>query len=482
MERIFDQGAVHHSQITLLISFVIGNNKVVLLVPETLKGYREQMIAALTAGKIEEAAAVSAKISTGRCAELLSEAPRTHIFPTLDKMKRDRAGRILTDMAPELVASLMNDLSDAEVFSWMQEIAVDRAADIYSLFPDERKSAYLKQLNQEDATEIRSLSSYEAGSVGAVMTTNFLAISENATVGETREAIREAPSHTETRNYIYIVDSNEHPVGVLSLRDILRQDRASAVKDVMGKNLIVVEVDTAATYAAEMLRNRGFLALPVIDKSGRLVGILEMDVAISILAQNVADQFVTMGGGSVEESFYTPPMGSVRMRLPWMAANIFLNLGAVFVISGFEDTIAQVALLAVFLPMITDMGGNVGIQALSVAIRSIALGEVRLQEFWKATRKELIIGLVNGLVLGCLFAAVAYVIKGNAWLGLVAGTALGVNVMVAGIIGGTLPFLIKRLGKDPAMMTGPVLTTITDITGVTIYLGLSTLFLVQILG
>ncbi|MCC5834631.1 MAG: magnesium transporter [Opitutales bacterium] len=453
-----------------------------LLVPETLKGYREQMSAALAAGKTEEAAAASVRLSTGRCAELLTEAPRPHIFPTLEKMKRDRAGRILTDMSPDLVASLLNDLSDTEAFGWMQEIAVDRAADIYALFPEERQKAYLCQLNKEDAVEIRELSSHKAGSVGAVMTTNFLAIREDTTIGETREAIREAPSHTETRNYIYILDKDDKPVGVLSLRDILRQDRASVVKDVMGKNLIVVEVDTEATYAAEMLRNRGYLALPVIEESGRLVGILEMDVAISILAQNVADQFVTMGGASTEESFYTPPMGSVRMRLPWMAANIFLNLGAVFVISSFEDTIAQVALLAVFLPMITDMGGNVGIQALSVAIRSIALGEVRLQEFWKATRKELTIGLVNGVALGCLFALVAYVIKGNGWLGLVAGTALGVNVLMAGVIGGTLPFLIKRLGKDPAMMTGPVLTTITDITGVTIYLGLSTLFLTQILG
>lgn len=252
-----------------------------LLIPETLRGYREQMIAALAAGSIEEAAAASVRISTGRCAELLSEAPRPHIFPTLGKMKRDRAGRILSDMAPELVASLMDDLSDADAFAWMQEIAVDRAADIYALFPDQRQKAYLKQLNREDAAEIKELSSYQAGSVGAVMTTNFLAIREDATVGETREAIREAPSHTETRNYVYILDKDDKPVGVLSLRDILRQDRASPVRDVMGKNLIVVEVDTAATYAAEMLRNRGFLALPVIDKNGCLVGILEMDVAIS---------------------------------------------------------------------------------------------------------------------------------------------------------------------------------------------------------
>lgn len=127
--------------------------------------------------------------------------------------------------------------------------------------------------------------------------------------------------------------------------------------------------------------------------------------------------------------------------------------------------------------MITDMGGNVGIQSLSVAIRAIALGEVRLRDFWLAIRKELSIGLVNGLVLGTLFSIVAYVWQRDPRIGLIAGFALGINVLVAGVIGGTIPFAIKRIGKDPAMMTGPILTTITDITGVSIYLGLSTLFL-----
>lgn len=165
-----------------------------------------------------------------------------------------------------------------------------------------------------------------------------------------------------------------------------------------------------------------------------------------------------------------------------MAVNIFLNLGAVWVISSFEDTLIQVAILAAFLPMITDMGGNVGIQALSVSIRSMALGESRLGDVWKAVRKETIIGLCNGLALGVLFSVVAFALQGNAVLGLVAGLALGINVLVAGVVGGSMPFLIKRLGKDPAMMTGPVLTTVTDITGVTIFLGLSTVFLTSLMA
>lgn len=222
--------------------------------------------------------------------------------------------------------------------------------------------------------------------------------------------------------------------------------------------------------------------LPVLNENDKITGVLLLDDAVEILSENIADMFTQMGAASADESFYTPPLGSVKKRLPWMMGNVFLNLGAVAVIASFEATIEAVAILAIFLPMITDMGGNVGIQALSVSIRSIALGEVRLNEYWRATKKEIIVGLINGLALGALFATIAFIIQGNMTLGLVAGTALAANVFVAGIVGGTLPFLIKRLGGDPAMMTGPVLTTITDITGVTIYLGLSTWFLVSLMG
>lgn len=222
--------------------------------------------------------------------------------------------------------------------------------------------------------------------------------------------------------------------------------------------------------------------LPVTNDENVLVGVLLLDDAIDILSENLADQFVQVGAASVDESFYTPPLGSVNKRLPWMAGNIFLNLGAVAVIASYEATIEAVAALAIFLPMITDMGGNVGIQALSVSIRSLPLGEVRISQYLKAPRKEIIVGLINGLALGALFTVIAIMFQGNAVLGMVAGVALCCNVLLAGIVGGTLPFVIKQFGGDPAMMTCPVLTTITDITGVSIYLRLSTLFLASLIG
>lgn len=250
----------------------------------------------------------------------------------------------------------------------------------------------------------------------------------------------------------------------------------------MTPNLVAVYTDDDAVMASQLLRNRRLQMLPVLNENDRIVGVVLLDDAIEVLSLNMADMFMHMGASSADETFYTPPLSSVKKRLPWMAGNVFLNFGAVAVIASFEATIEAIAALAIFLPMITDMGGNVGIQALSVSIRSIALGEVRLSEYWRAARKEIIVGLMNGLALGLLFAVIAYYVQSSMILGLVAGTALAINVLVAGIVGGTLPFLIKRWGGDPAMMTGPVLTTITDITGVSIYLGLSTYFLMNLLA
>ncbi len=450
--------------------------------PHQIAEFKEELEKALDDRNIEKAVSISKNLSFIRNADILSEAPREIILPVIRAMKPDAGGQILGNMPPALVAELLEEASEEESASTLSDVPIDRAVDIFKQLSEDRRQSFLDSISGKDRERLLMLSGYEEGTAGSVMTVKFVAIRSGSTIEQTLMALESAPQTVEANWYVYVVDDQNRLSGVISRRELIKAPRDGTVENSMIRDVVAVQADTDAQFAAGLLRNRGFRTLPVIDDSGQLVGVISVDVAFDVLRQSMADQFVKMGAGSIEESFFTTPMGSVKMRLPWMGANIFLNLGAVFVISYFEDTIAQVALLAVFLPMITDMGGNVGIQALSVAIRSIALGEVRLQEFWKATRKEILIGLVNGLALGLLFMVVAIVLKGNMWLGLVAGTALACNVFLAGVIGGTLPFIIKRLGKDPAMMTGPILTTVTDITGVTIYLGLSTLFLVNILG
>ncbi len=440
---------------------------------------------ALAEERFTDAAYEASHLSPGRVAQVLADSARGAAIPALRELREEMAGDVLAHMPTPLVADLLSSLEEEEARHFFRRIPPEYAADVYHAWMASDPAwaeTVLAGVEDPARSVIRELGRYPPDTAGAAMVVRHLSIRSGSTVRDTVEAIRSAPVGMERSAYVYVVDEHGRPLGVLSIRQLLTADADEVVDRIMASDLVVVEADDDAVAAARLLRNRGLELLPVVSAESRLLGVITQDDAFELLREELAQDFVEIAQGSPDESFFTPPIGAVRRRLPWMGANVFLNLGAVFVISSFESTIAQVAILAAFLPMITDMGGNVGIQALSVAIRSIALGEVRIRDFWRAVRKEVAVGLINGAVLGALFGGVALLLEGNPWLGLVAGTALGVNVFVAGVVGGSLPFIIKRFGRDPAMMTGPFLTTVTDITGVTIYLGLSTYFLTRIVA
>lgn len=453
-----------------------------ILEPGTLKAYREELKDAIDKEDFEQARDLAYLISDGRIAQVLKDTETERILPFLELVNNTKAGVIISLLPVEMAAEILQTYGSERAADFLDDVPIDNAADIINILTDEFALSVLDRLSPHLKEAINQLRTYAPDSVGAYMNTFFIGVQRGTTIEETLSAIHDAPIQIENRSYVYVVNKSKHLEGVLSIKDLITEDPSRVIDSIMNTDIVAVHTDDPALDSAQLMRNRRLQMLPVINDREELTGVFLLDDAIRILSENIVDQFVSIGAASVDESFYTPPIGSVKKRLPWMAANVFLNLGAVAVISAFEGTIEAVAALAVFLPMITDMGGNVGIQALSVSIRSIALGEVRLTEYWRACKKEIIVGLINGLALGLLFAAIAMVLRGEAVLGIVAGTALAVNVFVAGIVGGTLPFLIKRMGYDPAMMTGPVLTTITDITGVSIYLGLSTLFLASLLG
>ncbi|MCH8557687.1 MAG: magnesium transporter [Balneolia bacterium] len=453
-----------------------------ILEPEILQSYKEKFEKDLYSQNVAEAVLSAQNISAGRVAQILTDSDDTLVVPFLEKADQKQAGKILAHFSAEMAVEILGQMDPKIAATLLDDIPIDHAADIMQIMDPDEASELFSHINPNLEKMIRDLMRYESGTVGAVMNSYFTAVKSGTTVANTITALRDAPIQIENKNYVYVVDAEGKPQGVISMKDLLRTSPDKKVDEFMTPNVVAVHTDDDAIKSSELLRNRRFQMLPVINENDKIVGVLLLDDAIEILSNNMADMFMHMGAASADESFYTPPLGSVKKRLPWMAGNVFLNLGAVAVIASFEATIEAVAALAIFLPMITDMGGNVGIQALSVSIRSIALGEVRITEYWRATKKEIAVGLINGLALGILFAIIAYFIQANVTLGLVAGAALAANVFLAGIVGGTLPFLIKRFGGDPAMMTGPVLTTITDITGVSIYLGLSTYFLASLIG
>jgi len=389
------------------------------------------------------------------------------------------AAEILEHMDTDQAVELSENLQAQMLANILDEASPDVAADVLKGMsePDSRRTLR----GMWEAEQVTPLLQYADDTAGGRMTTRYLAVEQDSAIANVLMALRLHADEVEDETSLFVLDEEEKLAGEVSLLRLALSNPDDLVKLHMQPPPPSVMVDTDQEECARMMKRYNLSQLPVVNAQGRLVGVLLDEDLVDVLEEEATEDMYRMAGIGADESFYTPPLGSVRKRLPWMAMNVVLNLGAVSVISVFEGTIAQVAILAAFLPMITDMGGNVGIQSLSVAIRSIALGEVRISDFWKALRKEMLIGIANGIALGVLFGIIAILLRGNMFLGLIAGVALTINVFVAGVVGGTLPFIIKRFGRDPAMMTGPVLTTITDITGVSIFLGLSTVFLTVIL-
>lgn len=453
-----------------------------LLDTRNLNADAEEMREALKQKQIPRALNVAPRVSAMRTARILAEAPKDTMVPFVRGLSWELAAEIAEHFPPPLTASLLAEMDEEAAGSLLAEMSAERIARVLRHLDADLGRALIGQFADSYREQVELLASFPDDSCGAAMSPHFLAVEEGALVGDVIEAVRRSADAVERAAYVYIVRPDGKLLGVISLRDLLMANPSVRVDQYMVREVFAVRTRDDAADAARRIRSRHLKLLPVVDDSDILRGIISIDHAMEMLANDMADDFVSLNAASPDESFFTPPREAVKKRLPWMAANIFLNLGAVMVIASFEDTIVQVAILAAFLPMITDMGGNVGIQALSVSIRSMALGEARLGDLWKAVHKEMMIGIINGIALGALFTVVAYYLEANMILGLVAGFALGCNVLLAGVVGGTMPFLIRRLGGDPAMMTGPVLTTITDITGVTIYLSLATLFLSGLLA
>ncbi len=454
---------------------------IILINNEKIYEKSEEIIKLIEQDNIEEAVKIAKKLSPFRLTGILGDFPLDKIISFLELMDPERAADVLNEFPEEFSGNLIMLINEEKLIHMVKEMTGDELTDFLVHITEEKKDLILGSLTEQEKRDVQELAMFSEDLVGAHMEQDYLSVEEDTSVEETIKKVKDSPPEIEHTDYVFITEKTGKLSGLISLKDLLFATKTKKVKDIMKTNIHTARVDDNALEIAHKLRTRRFKMLPVIDEKNILTGVITLEEAVNLLSEEIAEDIVVFSGSSGEESFFTRPKESIKLRLPWMAANIFLNLGAVTVISSFENTIASIAILAAFLPMITDMGGNVGIQALSVSIRSLALEEAQLRDVFRSLKKELKIGLVNGLVLGIIFAILAFVFQKNIILAFVAGTALGVNVLVAGIIGGTMPFIIKRFGRDPALMTGPVLTTITDITGVTIYLGLSTLFIVYII-
>ncbi len=400
---------------------------------------------------------------------------RTHLLSVLPP----EMGAHLIDEAPtETAANLIEELETARAVQILDELDSDVQADIIGELSDVDAEAVLAGMDAADAADVRRLVEYDDDTAGGLMVAEAFSFRDTETVGAVlrRMASEEEDFERYRGQHPYIVDKVGGPIGVVSLRNLLTAKRSSKLTEIMVEPLMV-DVHTPLRELRDIFDSHSFLGLPVVDERGVLAGVVSR-AAVDYAALERAETENLRLQGVMGDELRSMPLGlRSRRRLAWLSANIVLNIIAASVISAYESTLSAVIAIAVFLPMVSDMSGCSGNQAVGVTMRELSLGLVRPIDAFRVWVKEVSLGAINGVVLGLLIGVVAWVWKGNGWLGLVIGLALALNTIIAVSIGGVVPLLLKRLGQDPAVASGPLLTTVTDMAGFFLVLSLATLMM-----
>jgi magnesium transporter len=393
------------------------------------------------------------------------------------------AAELIAEAPSELAVDLVKRLEAGKAAEIIDELGSDIQADVIGELGADNAEAILAEMEAEAAADVRRLAAYDDDTAGGLMAAEVFTFAESETVGAVlrRIASDDADFERYRGQHPYILNADRRPVGVVSLRSLLTAKRSVGLAEIMATP-ITVPATTALDGLRDLFNKHPFLGLPVVEADGRLVGAVSRAAVDAAVLERAETENLKRQGVVSDEVRSMPLAIRSRRRLAWLSTNIVLNIIAASVISAYEETIAAVIAIAVFLPMVSDMSGCSGNQAVAVTMRELSLGLARPVDATRVWLKEISVGLINGAVLGVLIGLVAWAWKGNPYLGLVIGLALGVNTLIAVSIGGVVPLMLKRVGQDPAAASGPLLTTITDIAGFFLVLSLATLFMPMLLG
>lgn len=405
-----------------------------------------------------------------------------------EQSKDDRL-KIYTYLSPLEMSDIMEyiDLEETEKlitemdphFATMvfAEMAVDDAVDILKELSIDEVASFLAIMDPKAADEIKALLHYEEKTAGSIMTTEFVVVYTNQTVKETLKRMKELALSAETIYYIYVLDEQKRLVGVLSLRDLIVADEDDLIKDVMSEGVVSVSVGRNQEEIAQMMMDYDFLALPVVDFQNHLLGIITVDDILDVVDEEATEDYSKFAALSDYNVRDVSPLQAAKKRLPWLIILLFLGMVTASLIGSFEKTLEKVPIVAIFIPLIAGMAGNAGTQSLAIAVRGITVGTYGFENRWKLILREVTTGMLVGAACGIVVTFLIYFWKGNFFLGVLVGNAILVTLTVATLSGTLIPLIMEKFNIDPAVASGPFITTLNDITSVLIYFGMATVFI-----
>jgi len=421
-------------------------------------------------------------VEMARMISSLNKADHIHLLEILGPEKSANIISKMTDLGTE---NLVTQLPTPQAVSIVKEMSRDQQAHFLRTIGDDDAEVLLDEIKPQKAEKVRKLMSYPGNTADGLMITEYLSYPEDMLVKEVLDDLRE---HGETYSdfdiqYAYVVSKTGHLCGVLRLRDLLMAPRNRVLSETMIKTPLHVNINASLRDLKDFFRQYTFLGVPVTDDEGKLVGVIRSS-SVREAANRQNNQLFLKFAGIVggEESRSMSLFKRSSRRLSWLSINIVLNIIAASVIAIYQDTLEKAIVLAVFLPIISDMSGCSGNQAVAVSIRELTLGLVRPRELVRVLAKESAIGLINGIVLGILLGGAAILWQGNPYLGLVVGVSLAANTLVAVSFGGLVPLILRGMRTDPALASGPLLTTVTDMCGFFFVLSFASLMLPKLSG
>ncbi|MEP0846736.1 MAG: magnesium transporter [Phycisphaerae bacterium] len=415
-----------------------------------------------------EAARVIARLTPHAQSRLFGALDPIDAARLVSELPRSQAAELIEHMGAELGAGVVAALPS------------DKRVDLLDALAEATREELISLLPPAEAREARELAEFGANTAGGLMIKEFLSYGQDVQVREViddlkRNAARYASYEVQ---YLYVVSAIGRLVGVVAVRRLLFASPETALSSIMQPSPLAVPVNAALDLLRALFERHRFIAVPVLDANHRMLGVVRRSAVEAATAERSERDYLKVQGIVGGEELRTLPwVVRARRRMSWLTVNIGLNILAASVIAFFQDTLSAVIALAVYLPIISDMSGCSGNQAVAVSLRELSLGLLKPVDVLRVWLKEASVGVINGAALGLLIAAVAWVWNGNPYLGLVVGAALGLNTFIAVSVGGTLPLVLKWLNIDPALASGPILTTVTDMCGFLLVLGLATLAL-----
>ncbi|MEZ4577839.1 MAG: magnesium transporter [Desulfobacterales bacterium] len=429
--------------------------------------------------------------SEQRLAKIVSKvhaADLPSVFSSLSASSQRRLFRLIRD--PEKRAIVISELDEDIGLNIIEDLSLSELAEIIENMPSDDSVAFIRMLRPQTAEavlgmmekteseEVEGLLRYEDDTAGSIMNPDFIALKEDMTSKEVIESLQSQEYlDVEMPFYIYVVDANGHLVGVSSLRQLVVEPPARQLKDFMARDVISVTTDMDQEEVARIVARYDFLAVPVVDQDEKMVGIVTVDDIIDVIREEATEDILKMAGVGEEFVETKSIVRSTRIRLPWLFASFLGGIVAIFIIGYFEESLKQVSYLALFIPVIMGMGGNIGIQSSTIVVRGIATGRINIRHLWSVVSKELAIGIILGLFYGLILGTL---VRFHYSLDALAiSVAIGVlsSMAVAALVGSFMPMMFARMHIDPAVATGPFVTSSIDIISVLIYFQVATILL-----